>query len=229
MLYITAFFTGLLSSFHCAGMCGPIAMSLPGFGLKHSKFITGRLFYHVGRVITYIFIGLLFGSLGYGLKWVGLQQIFSMAMGFFLIVLFLLRIKIESLFGNMLFKKLGAYLFLKPAHKNGFLSYLLVGIVNGFLPCGFVYLAAIGASVAQDSYQGMLVMALFGLGTFPMMFLISMAGQFIPLSTRNQVIKLAPYLMLLMGLVFILRGLNLGIPYLSPHFETNQLMDPNCK
>ncbi len=229
MLYITAFLTGLMSSFHCAGMCGPIVMSLPGFGQLNKRNFIGRLLYQLGRIFTYVLIGFVFGAVGLGFKWIGFQQSFSIGIGVLLLLLFVLKIKIDSVLGFNIFKKISQFLSLQNKSQFGLQSFFMVGVVNGFLPCGFVYFAAMGASVVQSSIEGMALMALFGLGTLPVMLPLSILGQLIPIKVRNKVLKFAPYMMLLMGLLFILRGLNLGIPYVSPYFENNGMVDHNCK
>ena len=94
-----------------------------------------------------------------------------------------------------------------------------IGILNGFLPCGLVYIAIAGAIGTQSLVQGILFMVLFGLGTIPMLLVVSILGNLISISLRNKINKLIPYVIVFVGIVFILRGLNLGIPFLSPPEE----------
>lgn len=97
------------------------------------------------------------------------------------------------------------------------------GLLNGLLPCGAVY-AALTASVAMGSVVGgAIFMFFFGLGTIPLMFAAVIMGNVITLKTRQKVLKLLPFLMIILGILFILRGLDLGIPFISPTSESLQL------
>ena len=89
-------------------------------------------------------------------------------------------------------------------------------MLNGLLPCGLVYMAIAGAIGTGGIVEGSLYMFLFGLGTIPMLLAISLAGNILSLTVRNNINKLIPVLVVIVGLLFILRGLSLGIPYLSP-------------
>ncbi|MBK7867463.1 MAG: sulfite exporter TauE/SafE family protein [Ignavibacteriales bacterium] len=110
--------------------------------------------------------------------------------------------------------------------------YFVIGLVNGFLPCGLVYAGLAGAVATGDPLQGFFYMFLFGVGTMPALFIFSFAPalrKYLPkLNTR----KLIPALSLVLGIIFILRGLNLGIPFVSPKFEdvpkTEQIAQPDC-
>lgn len=99
---------------------------------------------------------------------------------------------------------------------RSFSSLFFIGLLNGLLPCGLVYIAIAGAIGTADVGQGTLYMILFGLGTIPMMLAISLAGNMMGLALRNRINKLIPVLVVVVGLLFILRGLDLGIPFLSP-------------
>jgi sulfite exporter TauE/SafE len=107
----------------------------------------------------------------------------------------------------------------------------LIGILNGFLPCGLVYVALAGAIASGDAISGAAVMILFGLGTIPAMFAASVFGKFINIGIRTKLRKAVPALAILLAAVFILRGLNLGIPYLSPRLNapTNVSSEMECR
>lgn len=221
-LYLTAFVTGLIGSFHCIGMCGPIALALPDAGIGITGKVFGRLVYNSGRIITYGLLGYLLGWFGFGLKLAGIQQAVSIAAGAIMIMMVLFASDwIERKIGNpfnLLPKKWIAKLF----SKESYTSVGLIGLINGLLPCGFVYIGLIGSVTAQSASGGALYMVFFGFGTLPMMFGVSMAGQFINLNLRKRMNRVVPYLAILMGVLFILRGLDLGIPYLSPKFNSHQ-------
>ncbi len=224
MEYLTALAIGFFGSLHCIGMCGPIAVALPITGSNAMSFIIGRLLYNIGRVISYVILGSLFGLLGSRIVLFGFQQSLSIAIGLLIIIYVLLPKKWKHKLSaaapaqkiiNPLKSNIG-----KLFQRSSFSSLFIIGFLNGFLPCGFVYIGLAGAMAAGDAISGMGVMAMFGIGTIPAMFAASVFGKFINLNIRRKLTKAIPVLALLLALVFILRGLNLGIPYLSPKFET---------
>jgi sulfite exporter TauE/SafE len=97
-----------------------------------------------------------------------------------------------------------------------FSSLFFIGMLNGLLPCGLVYMAIAGAIGTGSTAEGAIYMILFGLGTIPMMLSISIAGNMISQTVRRKINQLIPVLVVVVGLLFVLRGLSLGIPYLSP-------------
>ncbi len=219
MELLTGFLIGLLGSFHCIGMCGPIAIALP----KSNPLIVSRLLYNFGRVVTYSILGLIFGLLGSRLEMFGLQRIISITMGVLILLSVLTptayRIKVTNALG---FYKLVGILkmyFGRMFKSHSRLSMLTIGILNGLLPCGFVYIGITGAIALGDPVKGMLFMTMFGIGTMPVMFGTSLIGSVINLNIRQKLTKLLPTLSIILAVIFILRGLNLGIPYLSPKLE----------
>jgi len=176
--------------------------------------------YHIGRLFSYALIGLVFGILGKGLYLAGFQQRLSILMGVLMILIVLIPVQLFNKynFSKPLYKfigyvksKLGFYL---KRRTNS--TFLFIGFFNGFLPCGLVYMALIGAIAASDAINGSLYMFLFGLGTVPMMSIAVLAGNFLKISIRNKIQKAIPVFVVIIGLLFILRGLGLGIPYISP-------------
>ena len=223
MEIFTGFVIGLLGSLHCIGMCGPIALALPTGQFKSVKFFTGRILYNFGRVITYSVFGLIFGIIGKNLAIIGLQRWVSVISGVLIIIIVLLPGKTKTdfitklPFGKVTQKIKNAF---GKLFRNGSLpSMLLIGIVNGLLPCGFVYVGVAGAIAAGDVLSGVLYMALFGIGTIPVMFITSVAGNFISLGVRQKLTKIIPALAIVLAVIFILRGLSLGIPFISPSQE----------
>ena len=219
MLY-TAFILGLLGSFHCIGMCGPIAFVLPLDRSSKSKMMFQTFLYHFGRLLTYASIGLVFGLIGKGLYLAGFQQRLSLLMGVIMILSVLIPVNFFNKlnFTKPLYKligkvkqQLGLYL-----NKKSNKSIFLIGFFNGFLPCGLVYMALFGSVAISNAFSGALYMFLFGLGTVPMMTLAIYAGNFLKVSFRNKIQKAIPVFVVIIGLLFILRGLGLGIPYISP-------------
>ncbi len=215
---------------HCVGMCGPIAFALPKTGNGLQGIAIGRLLYNFGRITTYAFLGLTFGLFGQGLKFAGFQQSVSVFAGVFMLVAALMAIINKKPIGSeYLFKFLGHKFIKQLFNGKSQKSLFGIGLVNGFLPCGFVYFALIGASVTQHAWHGALYMALFGAGTLPLMYIISMAGHFVATSVRNKFNRIIPYLAMLLGVLFIIRGLNLGIPYVSPKINTNTPTTETCE
>ena len=208
-----------MGSFHCIGMCGPIAIALP----KTKNLLLSRLLYNFGRVITYSMLGLLFGLLGSRLEMFGLQQIVSISLGVLIILTVVTpaayRIKISNSLG--LYKPIGVLKMyfgrMFKSHTNT--SMLVIGMLNGLLPCGFVYIGITGAIAVGSTLNGMLFMTMFGLGTLPVMLGASLIGSAININLRQKLTRLLPALSVALAVIFILRGLNLGIPYISPKLE----------
>lgn len=232
MLY-SAFILGLISSLHCIGMCGPIAMMLPLDHQNEAKKVTQIVTYHLGRLTAYAIIGLIFGLLGRGFFLAGLQQKMSIFIGLAMIIAVLIPEKIFS-----------RYNFSKPVYKiiskiksslgsqfknRSFKSLFTIGLLNGFLPCGMVYIALFGAIAMQSAGFGVLYMVLFGLGTVPLMTIVVYIHSLIKLPFRNKIQKAIPYVAVIIGVLFILRGLGLGIPYVSPSNMSLFVQGtPNC-
>jgi hypothetical protein len=228
MELLTAFILGLFGSFHCIGMCGPIALALPGAKLSNRSFYKGRLLYNLGRVITYSLLGALFGFLGNRIALFGFQQLVSIVLGVIVILIIILPHKLKSVllptaFINLYNSKLKS-LFPPFFKKGSDYSLLSIGILNGFLPCGFVYIGIAGAIAVSSGgiLNSVLFMTFFGIGTIPAMFSISLIGNIIKVNFKQKLLKLAPVFVLILGLIFVFRGLNLGIPYLSPKLQNSQ-------
>jgi sulfite exporter TauE/SafE len=228
-LALTAFTIGAIGSFHCIGMCGPLALSLPLSGNKGAKFI-GAFLYNSGRVVTYSFFGLVFGMIGQSAALFGFQQWLSIIVGALIIVFVIIPKRIGmystasvNIFFNKLRSALGRLFF-----KKNQSSLFVIGLLNGFLPCGLVYMAVAGAIASAGVLNSMVFMAFFGLGTLPVMWSVSYFGNFIGVVVRQKIRKAYPYLMLLMAGLLILRGLGLGIPYISPQMNTNAQSVQSC-
>lgn len=232
MLY-SAFIFGLISSLHCIGMCGPIAMMLPVDRTNPAKKTTQIITYHLGRLTAYAIIGFVFGMLGQGLFIAGIQQQLSIFIGIAMILIVLIP---EKNFANYNFSKPIFKLISKVKTTLGsqfknksYKSLFTIGLLNGFLPCGMVYVALFGAIAMQSISFGVLYMALFGLGTVPLMSSVVYLNSFLTLSVRNKIQKIIPYAAVCIGILFILRGLGLGIPYVSPgNLSLFIQAHPNC-
>lgn len=224
LLFITAISLGFLGSFHCIGMCGPIALALPVHRYSLLKKSVGIFLYNLGRIVTYSFLGLVFGLLGQSFFIGGLQQILSISIG----VLLLLSVILNKTKPFNSHKVLGTiYSFINSVkfqlgnlfNKKGLHVLFLIGLLNGLLPCGLVYIGIAGAMATGHYLKGMEFMFYFGIGTIPIMYAVAFVGQFITLKYRTVIRQTMPYVVSLMAILLIIRGLNLGIPYLSPQFE----------
>ena len=222
---------GLLGSFHCVGMCGPLALSLP---LKDdsvwSKF-SGGLLYNAGRIVTYSLFGLLFGVIGKSVALFGFQQWLSIILGVLIIFFIILPKRLSSFNNNNFvlnyFGKLRSSLGKLFSQKN-YSSLFSIGLLNGLLPCGLVYMAAAGAVATGDIVNSISFMAFFGLGTLPMMWSIAFFGNYVGIGLRQKIRKAYPYMLMLMACLLILRGMGLGIPYVSPKVDMEKKVVHSC-
>lgn len=216
----SAFILGLLGSFHCVGMCGPIAFMLPVDRNNAAKKISQITIYHLGRLLAYSLIGLVFGLIGKSLFIFGYQQQLSIIIG----VLMILVVVIPQ-------KTFNKYNFSKPVYKaiskvkwalgtalkkKTMDTFLTIGFLNGFLPCGLVYMALFAAIASGNAASGSLYMAVFGLGTIPLMTSAIYFSHFLKGKARQRIQNAIPVFVVVIGVLFILRGLGLGIPYISP-------------
>jgi sulfite exporter TauE/SafE len=230
MEYFQALLIGVIGSFHCAGMCGPLALALP-LNQKswETRFLSAGI-YNAGRLFTYALMGALFGFLGFGLAFWGLQSWVSIGMGIAMIsgvvFPFLFRgFNMEATVGKG-FAKIKGHLSRLFASRT-YTAVFFIGLLNGLLPCGLVYIALAGAVVSTGPTAGALWMLAFGLGTIPVMLSIPLLGNIVTISFRKAVRKIIPFVIIAIGVLFILRGLNLGIPYVSPKIEQSQT-SPKC-
>ncbi len=220
MFIYTAFLIGLVGSLHCIGMCGPIAIALPLGNKGWLHRVAGGVTYNLGRIITYALLGAVFGLLGQGIEMAGLQRWASIVIGAAMVlsVFFPMLFKGKARLEQFLFGYAGRMIskFRKLFTINSLPSLFLIGLLNGLLPCGLVYVAIAGALNTNDLLNGVLFMAIFGLGTLPVMLAIPLLGNLIGTGIRKRYNHVLSTIVVLIGLLFILRGMSLGIPYISP-------------
>lgn len=230
-LILSAIGLGFASGFHCVGMCGPIALSMGLTKKQATNFYLQNLTYQFGRIFTYSLLGALLGIIGEGFEMAGFQKYLTIAVGILLIVMavfsfggkdFASKIPFVSRFLFKVKLNLG-----KLLQKSDYKSRFTTGILNGFLPCGMVYMALTASLASGGIWQGGLYMALFGLGTLPFMFAVVLAGNLINQAFRIKVLKVIPVVMIILGGLFIVRGLELGIPYVSPRPEAMTVSKEN--
>lgn len=227
------FIVGLLGSLHCIGMCGPIALALPIGQRSAGGKLLAALLYNIGRAITYAAMGLLMGIVGQTVWLMGLQQGLSIAFGVVILLVIVLPLVL-----NRMGKMPRFYFGLKSkiTHALGsrlgnssYTGLFTIGLLNGLLPCGFVYIGLAGAAATGTWYNGAMYMALFGLGTLPLMLALILLKHRISLNFRQKINQALPYAMAILAVLFIVRGMNLGIPYLSPKAVADKPVMECCK
>jgi len=221
MILPAAFLLGFVGSLHCAGMCGPLALAMPAAGNSRSTFLMGRLAYNAGRVLTYCLLGVLFGVIGQSLAIAGLQRWLSVTAGVAILGVFAAssRFAINTPFARTVgaLKKQLADLL----RRRNLGSQFALGLLNGLLPCGLVYVACAGAAASGSWWTGSQFMLAFGAGTVPMMLGVGLLSRRLSLALRFKGQLLIPVSVVVMGLLLILRGMSLGIPYLSPDLSND--------
>ncbi len=180
--------------FDKTAMCGPLVLAVAKARGAGTGGGASRFVYQAGRISTYVAIGVLLGGVGKTLALAGLQQWLSIIAGVALLLGLLLSTRLAAPFA--------------------------LGTINGLLPCGLVYVAAAGAAATAQPFDGALHMAAFGAGTLPMMLGLAFAGT--RLRFALPVRQLIPISVATVAVLLVLRGLGLGIPYLSPALQVAQ-------
>lgn len=220
----SAFILGLVGNFHCLGMCGPIALAVPLKSANSTQRLVSVVLYNLGRILVYSILGGIFGLLGEGIYIAGYQQQLSIVLGVLIIlgILFPFVLKKSSLLNTSIFYSLGKMkaAFHKQFQRKTYASIFTIGILNGMLPCGLVYIAVAGAVATGSFINGMLFMTLFGLGTAPVMMALPYFKHLISNTLRLKFQKWVPVFIVFFGILLIFRGANLGIPFLSPEINT---------
>jgi len=228
MIWVSGIIVGLFGSLHCLGMCGPIAMILPVDRSNSKKQAFQTLLYHLGRIISYSLMGLIFGFLGKTLNLFTSQQYLSLIIGALMMISVFIplnwtkRLQKKGPISKAIrwvSQKLGQ--LLKEKRDDQILT---LGVLNGLLPCGLVYVAIASATALSDPIKSTLYMAMFGVGTIPMMTTAVYLSQWISQRLRTRLLKWIPVLVFLMGALLFARGLNLGIKFISPKKSMTESM-----
>jgi len=207
---------GLLGSLHCAAMCGPLMLALPAPPGGAGRFVVGRIIYQLGRVTTYCLLGGVAGFIGKSIFLAGMQRWLSIALGMAILLGFLVskKISVSAPVVRLVARLKNA--MSAQLRQRGLRSLALLGMLNGLLPCGLVYVAMAGAVALGSLLDGTFYMAVFGLGTLPTMLGISLSGRVFPISLRLKLRGAIPLGVCLLAGLLILRGMALGIPFVSP-------------
>ncbi len=215
-LFTGALVLGAIGAFHCMGMCGPLALALPVVNDSPASRLLSSMLYNIGRCITYASLGAMLGAIGQSLSLIGFQQILSIVAGIIILLLIVvpygkMNLTISLPFFSKVRKKVGA-LFGKKSYTGNF----WIGILNGLLPCGLVYVALTTAIATGSFLHGAAFMTGFGLGTLPVMWSLSFFGSYIEPRKFIRLRKFYPILMFGMGTLLILRGIGIDLPFMSP-------------
>jgi sulfite exporter TauE/SafE len=214
-MFWTAFLLGLAGSLHCVAMCGPLMLAIPLSGAARWGAVGQTLVYQFGRISMYVILGLLFGLLGKGVALAGFQQVLSIVAGAMLLFAAFFAVEWERAaravpgmyqLTRWVQQRIGSLLRSRAVGTT-----FGVGLLNGLLPCGLVYAAIAGAISMAGGRQGAVFMALFGLGTLPLLLVLIGTGQrFGPVWRRRfQIVQ--PVLLAVAGLLLLTRGLHLDL------------------
>lgn len=228
-MLLTAFIMGFVGSLHCAAMCGPLTLAMPVIGDGKQGMLLSRLSYNAGRIMMYCVLGLIFGLIGKTLLLAGFQQWLSIAAGVVMLLALLLGSRSAGVNGWRAAQwiKSTFRIFLQ---RRSYAAVFALGCANGLLPCGLVYLAGTASAATGEAHHAALYMGIFGLGTLPMMLGIALFGPSLMKTLQRFSLKpLIPIAVSLVALSLILRGLALGIPYVSPAVANGNVACSACQ
>jgi hypothetical protein len=206
---------GFAGSLHCIGMCGPLVLALPLAAAEKWQVLRQMLVYHAGRILTYMALGVVFGLLGKGIAVAGFQKTLSIAAGLLMISMAFLTWRFDMIlaavpgfgvFTRKVQSRMGQLMRTHPGRVT-----FSMGLLNGLLPCGMVYAALAGAIAAGDIPDGAAFMAIFGLGTLPLLLAVSVLGRLFNVSVRQKIKLAQPVLLTIAGLLLLQRGLHLDL------------------
>lgn len=210
-LILSAWVMGFVGSTHCIGMCGPLAMSLPMRSQQVPDRMFSALVYNLGRITTYAFYGSLIGLTQSLVLPFLFQHELSVIIGILLVLMsiyFLVFKKTITAFSNNRFYQLVTTTLGKLYQKNSIQNLYFIGVLNGLLPCGLVYLALASAFATGTMYKSILFMSFFGLGTLPAMWSMVFFAQYFSPLIRTYLRKIYPFIFAITGIMLIMRGLS---------------------
>lgn len=210
-----AFFTGVLGSIHCVGMCGPLILGTCAIA-KVKQNILGTTAYLIGKLISYALVGLIVGALGAWLisqAWIkNVAAYFSIALGTAMIAVIIFYwvfpAKSQALFATQVLKKVSK--FISPEEKNQKQSYLILGLTGFFtalLPCGLLYAMILRAAAEHSPVLSMFVMISFGLGTSPALLIVGSILSKLPQTFRRHANKVGEIILLITAAIILYRGI----------------------
>jgi hypothetical protein len=211
---VTGLLLGVVGSAHCAGMCGPLVLTITR-GLERPSrraMLRHALSYHTGRVSIYVLLGLAAGLVGQTLTLWGLGRALAVVAGLVLLLV------AAGTAGPAWFRRAGA----RPAalatnacvivgrwsRIHPVAGPLFAGAANGLLPCGLVYSAVLTAAALGSAASGVVLMAGFGVGTVPALLALSMAAASQAFGIRARLRRITPVLLVLTAALLLVRGLS---------------------
>jgi sulfite exporter TauE/SafE len=225
-LFISSFLLGIGGSLHCMGMCGPLALAVPFAHEQHNRWL--RIFiYYLAKAFAYATMGAFSGLIGKGFMLMNWQQSLSLAAGIF-IILWVLLPKLKSFKAGFIFDRQFSKIFARMQNGPAFTDFFALGFLNGLLPCGLVYTALAAASVSGTAWYGFTAMFIFGLGTAPALIAMAVLKNKLSINIRKKLQPLSMVISLSIAVLLIIRGLNLGIPYLSPRVSSESKVVSGC-
>ena len=218
IFYFSAFLIGLAGSVHCVGMCGPLALAIPGASKdKGFTFFLRTIAYQISRISGYGVLGLIVGFFSQGMQFTGVQPYFSLLSGILLLFLGFFgiipevnafskypiiqhfQVKINRIIGTVM-------------TNEHFSTPFVLGFLNAMLPCGMIYIALGTGLSSGNMSEAALYLISFGLGTLPLMFMVSLSGQFLSLQMRRSWQKAIPIIFIISGIILIYKGMNIDLP-----------------
>ncbi|RYD99586.1 MAG: sulfite exporter TauE/SafE family protein [Sphingobacteriales bacterium] len=225
VVWISSLLLGLASSLHCLGMCGPLIMAVP-FPVK-SKNRTYKLFYFLGKALAYGSLGAIIGALGLKAIWGEAQRYVSILSGILIMLLVLLPMMRATRL-QFPFQKTFARVFNRIQEHPRWFHFMQLGFLNGLLPCGMVYIALTAALASGSPLNGFVAMMLFGAGTSVVLWGVALLKGKLSGQLRQKLKPVSTGFSILVGGLLIARGLNLGIPYISPEMNTVKMQQASC-
>ncbi len=213
-----------MGSLHCIGMCGPLVLA--SYSVKKDSGLSlfvHTFSYHAGRIGGYMLLGLIFGLLGTVAVFTDGQRILSITLGTVLVVMAVFSINPDQLISRSdLFGKVYAAInrilsAIFAGTRN--LPTVFSGLLNGFLPCGLVYIALAGSVSIGNAMGAMGFMMFFGLGTIPALLILTVSQQWVSTRIRVSLRRLYPLVSFLMGLYLLYRGIFSKLPLELDFYE----------
>lgn len=207
----TAFLIGLAGSLHCVGMCSPLVMAVSSLTKSH---VANRLMYNGGRLLTYGMLGAMVGALGGIAGLTEMQNLLSTLMGMLLILFGVVGIghfRVPFVLPAMLHisAKLKS-LFNKQIQSRSRVSMILLGAINGLLPCGLTYFALSSCIILPGATEGFTFMMVFGLGTLPAMVGLPALLRALVSSKLIRVQRFTAMVMIALGCLLVVRSAYFG-------------------
>lgn len=224
-MWLTALIMGVAGSLHCAGMCSPLAMAITS---TNKTALTNRILYNLGRILTYGILGAAVAGVGFVLPISGFQNILSLVLGTGLILVAVIGYKGTripfvtnglSQFSSGLKKIFSGII----RHKTP-AAFLLLGAINGLLPCGLTFLALSVCLTLAAPIDGFMYMLLFGAGTLPVMLGLVSAAGFVTRKLRWNIQTITTGMMVISGVLLIVRVFLIHLPEGHQHSSVLEIV-----